>query len=626
MRVSTVITLAAAAFAYPAYRWLAPHETAGGEFDEPEVAGRMIRAGPSVVRPLVPLGGFEQVAPIGTELPLEVRATDALGSPLSDTVVVFSVESGGATLAAGEARTDARGVATVPLRLPAAPAKAVVVAEVPGGSSPPIRIHIDATAGPPSRVRLVQGDRQSGSVGQLLARPIGVRVTDAAGNPVRGAEVRFDVLSGNGRVAPSRIRTDTAGLATARWRLGDAPGEQRLAAIVPAASDAVATFSADATGTADASASTADVPRPTSQVPVPAPSVADPSAGAPPEGGTTAPVSVARQPYAVGGSTVCGLVGGGRVSCRGGNDRGQRVSGAGGGFVFLSAGVSHACALDASGVASCWGANESGQLGDGSISDRATPTPVSTELRFSVLTTGVGHTCGLAASGRALCWGLNVNGQVGDGTRDDRRVPRRVAGDPSFRSIVAGWSHTCALDQSGTALCWGLNSDGQLGEGSRLDRLVPTRVGTGYVALAAGSAHTCAIRGTQVVCWGDNRFGQLGDGSAEDRIRPVMVRGLPGPAVRIVAGAVHTCALVEGGGAWCWGQNLSGQVGDGTTENRFRATEVQGGLSFTSLHAGGAMTCGFATDGREYCWGLNQSGQLGDRSRVNRAVPTPVGG
>jgi alpha-tubulin suppressor-like RCC1 family protein len=129
-----------------------------------------------------------------------------------------------------------------------------------------------------------------------------------------------------------------------------------------------------------------------------------------------------------------------------------------------------------------------------------------------------------------------------------------------------------------------------------------------------------------VSCWGDDGFGQLGDGSTTDSDRPVPVPGLPGAVVRVVAGAVHTCALVEDGEAFCWGQNAHGQLGSGTTRNASSPVAVAGGLTFQTLLAGGGMTCGFAQGGGEYCWGLNQAGQLGDGTRTNRLQPTPVGG
>jgi alpha-tubulin suppressor-like RCC1 family protein len=121
-----------------------------------------------------------------------------------------------------------------------------------------------------------------------------------------------------------------------------------------------------------------------------------------------------------------------------------------------------------------------------------------------------------------------------------------------------------------------------------------------------------------------NSFGQVGDGSLEDRTQPTEVAGLPGTPTDIAAGAVHTCALVDGGRAFCWGQNLHGQLGDGSTENHARPVPVSGGLTFAELRAGGAQTCGITGSGDEYCWGQNLQGQLGDGTRVNRSTPTRV--
>jgi serine/threonine-protein kinase len=81
---------------------------------------------------------------------------------------------------------------------------------------------------------------------------------------------------------------------------------------------------------------------------------------------------------------------------------------------------------------------------------------------------------------------------------------------------------------------------------------------------------------------------------------------------------------MSGGSAYCWGQNLHGQLGDGSTESRNTATRIAGDVTLRSIEAGGALTCGLATDGAEYCWGLNENGQLGDGTRVSRSSPTRV--
>jgi alpha-tubulin suppressor-like RCC1 family protein len=468
----------------------------------------------------------------------------------------------------------------------------------------------DAPVGGPVRLEYVQGDGQEADAGTVLPQLFGVEIRDADDQPVMGLEVRFRVVSGGGRSTPALVRTDALGRASATWQLGPRPGFQRLSASSPAV-ETVVTFTAIAHAPGE------------SAEPEPGGPIARPPSRPGPVSGSR-PVTVVARDFVVGGAVVC-ILSGTRVTCRGADDRGQAIDGGLLGSQALSAGLFHVCSLDASGVASCWGANESGQLGDGTRTDRDAPTPVATDLRFSTLSAGVAHTCGLTDGGQAACWGKNLGGQLGDGSREDRTTPGRAV-TRAFETLVAGWNHTCGVTTAGAAYCWGLNREGQVGDGSRLDRLAPLPIATAVSALAAGSSHTCAIAAGGVVCWGDNSSGQLGDGTTEPRVRPTPVIDLPGTPTALVAGAVHTCALLTDGTATCWGQNLHGQLGNGTTANAATPIPVYGDLAFERLSAGGAVTCGRTLDGGEYCWGLNQSGQLGDGTLTNRAVPTRVGG
>jgi hypothetical protein len=551
---------------------------------------------------LTPLPDSMLSGPVGSSVTLATRAMGADGAPLVGKVVRFRVTQGSGTLGTDSLVTDGQGLAQTALALPRLPGRLVVTAELEGTDLPGARFSVAARSGAPSRVDIAGGDQQKASVGALLPEHLMVRVTDQAGVPVPNVEVRFQTVGGGGMVAPSRVRTDSAGSASALWRLGDDPGVQHVAALIPQLTDTFLTF----TATAVESDSTAKPAAPT-------------------EPAASEPVRVARRTFAVGGSFVCAL-GGRNLSCRGADDQGQSQNRRSTAFVALAAGVSHACALTAAGEALCWGANESGQIGDGSRTDRPDPVVVATSVRFDMLAAGVSHTCGLAAGGRALCWGKNINGQLGDGSREDHLTPQPVSGGRDFGALVAGWNYTCGLSDRGDAYCWGLNDHGQLGDGTQLDRLTPTRVPGTFESLVAGNAHTCGIRRGEVLCWGDNAFGQLGDGSTRDHARPEPVKGLPRPATELAAGAVSTCALLSDGTAYCWGQNLHGELGDGTHENRSTPSPVAGNLEFRSIFAGGALACGFTDAGAQYCWGLNQSGQLGDGTRVSRSVPTRVGG
>ena len=99
-------------------------------------------------------------------------------------------------------------------------------------------------------------------------------------------------------------------------------------------------------------------------------------------------------------------------------------------FDFVHPGLLHACALTTFNNAFCWGNNEFGQLGTGSTNFSTTPVRVSGGLKFVSLTvapTGW-HTCGVTADHRAYCWGRNYSGGLGDGTQTNRLTPTAVVG------------------------------------------------------------------------------------------------------------------------------------------------------------------------------------------------------
>ena len=127
---------------------------------------------------------------------------------------------------------------------------------------------------------------------------------------------------------------------------------------------------------------------------------------------------------------------------------------------------------------------------------------------------------------------------------------------------------------------------------------------SGVTSTDTGFNHVCAVRsGGAVLCWGANGFGELGDGTTKDRWRPVKVRGLDGGASSISAGDFYSCAVTKAGGAACWGTNDFGQLGDGTTKARTRPVPVKDLQNVTAIAAGASSTCAITGNGAVSCWG-----------------------
>ncbi|MHB8874904.1 MAG: RCC1 domain-containing protein [Myxococcaceae bacterium] len=199
--------------------------------------------------------------------------------------------------------------------------------------------------------------------------------------------------------------------------------------------------------------------------------------------------------------------------------------------------------------------------------------------------------------------------------------------------IAAGGQHTCIVDKTGGAWCWGTGSLGQLGDGTLDVSLSPRKVAGldgGLEEVVGGSSiHSCAKTATGgVKCWGSNLVGQLGDGTTENRPSPVDVVGLTSNVLQVAATGAHSCALLSTGGVKCWGLNVHGELGDGTTTSRSSPVGVTGLSSggASALGMGGNHSCAVTYLGGVVCWGWNTYGQLGDGTTIDETTPTAVQG
>ncbi len=216
-----------------------------------------------------------------------------------------------------------------------------------------------------------------------------------------------------------------------------------------------------------------------------------------------------------------------------------------------------------------------------------------------------------------------------------------VGAASDFASVRAAGPRTCALTSAGVAYCWGHNMNEWLGastlDGCPLSECnrtpVAVRGGLRFASLGIGLKNICALTSDEAAyCWGDNLFGQMGDGAGGNSF-PVTEPKPAAGALRfasLAVGASHVCGLTAAGKAYCWGQNDEGQlgVGDAPLYQSFEPLAVAGDITFAQLSGGDKYTCGVSTTGEGYCWGTGGGGGvLGNGiDRGLRTVPTRVAG
>jgi alpha-tubulin suppressor-like RCC1 family protein len=339
----------------------------------------------------------------------------------------------------------------------------------------------------------------------------------------------------------------------------------------------------------------------------------------------------------------------------------------------IAAGAEHTCALLDDATVRCWGRNTEGQLGDGSTTSSATPVAVPGLTDVVSIAAGAHQSCAVRTDGTVHCWGWWLPEAAPQVT------PREIDGISGVTQVALGGPHGCALTDTDDVWCWWWNSFGQLGNGTTENLLEPTKVlgldGADVEHISAGAYHTCAaLNGAETRCWGDNSRGQVGDGTGENRLVATEVDGLI-TSVQVAGGEFHTCArrgvgnvacwgndgvpgsinslnptFVDGlelvteitagghhscviemvefiGEVLCWGENSSGQLGQGpgAAESYSTPQRVEG-IDPMNLTAGSQHTCSHSFDGTVHCWGDNSHGQLGDSTTASRATPTLVRG
>lgn len=236
---------------------------------------------------------------------------------------------------------------------------------------------------------------------------------------------------------------------------------------------------------------------------------------------------------------------------------------------------------------------------------------------------GGSHTGAINASGHVAVWGRNNLGQLGLGVGDatSRFEPVPIAGLEQITAIDFRQNQSLALRQDGALFVWGNNADGRLGLGApgmpdmeKREAPAQNMSLTGVLAATFGYDHTLVLLEDGTIrAFGDNSSGQLGDGTIEDRHYPVPVMGLD-DIIQIAGGSKHSLALRRDGTVWAWGRNQYGHLGQGSedTDPHPLPVQVPGLTDIIHLASGRDHVLALRADGTAVAWGLNQNGQVGN--------------
>jgi alpha-tubulin suppressor-like RCC1 family protein len=285
-------------------------------------------------------------------------------------------------------------------------------------------------------------------------------------------------------------------------------------------------------------------------------------------------------------------------------------------WAHVAAGGSNTCGVSTNGTLWCWGFNST----TGADLPQQVTTPAATG--WATVSAALNNICAIRTNRTLWCWSVGS-------------VPTQVT-TPSaggWATVSAGDDHMCATRTDATLWCWGTNNLGQLGIGNTTSEALPQQVttpaATGWATVTAGSLHTCATRSdTSLWCWGDNMFGELGIGStaaSEDTPQQVTTPAATGWA-SVAAGGAHTCATRSDTSLWCWGDGFVGELGIGSATNEDTPQQVTtpAATGWATVSPGENFTCGTRAGGTLWCWGFNGSGRLGIGSGPNKSVPQQV--
>jgi alpha-tubulin suppressor-like RCC1 family protein len=316
-----------------------------------------------------------------------------------------------------------------------------------------------------------------------------------------------------------------------------------------------------------------------------------------------------------------------------GTNRSNPVQTVAGGINWKSVvgGLYHTAALKTDGTLWCWGYNTTyGSLGDNTTVGKQSPVQTTSfGTNWKQVSAGSSHTAAIKTDGTLWSWGRNSYGALGDNTIAHKSSPvQTIAYGTNWKQVDGGVYHTAAIKTDGTLWCWGYNNVGQLGDNTVAHKSSPIQTiayGTNWKQVSTGITLTVAIKTDGTLwCWGQNTTGQLGDntGAGGSKSSPVQTITFGTNWKQVACGRLHTAAIKTDGTLWCWGENVSGGLGDNTSTSRSSPVQtIVFGTNWKQVECGYRYTTAIKTDGTLWTWGLNQYGGLGDNTIVSKSSP-----
>ena len=338
-------------------------------------------------------------------------------------------------------------------------------------------------------------------------------------------------------------------------------------------------------------------------------------------------------------------------------------------FSQVDTGSTHACGIDLNQDIRCWGNNAKGKLGDGTTTNRNTPTLIALSRNWIQISVGRAHTCALDDGGDIYCWGANTyvmpvgssgnrteQGLLGNGTTPDRLVPTKINSTLKFKELSVGnFNSVCALSVDGVGYCWGDNGSAELNKTAINDGFLSPLVmdtNDAWTSISSGIFGGCGITINGIAkCWGSGQGGELGLGNiqyasttsgdfgpncvstgsggvcnAPKRLATEIVSS--SDYLKFSGGQYNNCGLKNNGEIHCAGANNYGALGVAkSSRNNMVFSKISAVDFFVDISDGSAARhCGITSLNTAKCWGFNDDGSLGNGGTTTNGIPTVVSG